>query len=81
MKHFVYIIQSVSNFEQYYVGLSQDPHARLAEHNAGKSTHTSKHRPWRLVHYGWFDSESKALAYEKYLKSGSGRAFASKRLR
>lgn len=81
MKHFVYIIQSAADPGQYYVGLSHDPHARLADHNAGKSSHTSKHRPWRLTHYSWFDCESKAVAYEKYLKSGSGRAFASKRLR
>lgn len=81
MKQFVYIVQSIPHPGEYYVGVSHNPDARLAEHNAGKSLHTRKYKPWRLVHYSWFESEAKALAYEKYLKSGSGRAFAIKRLR
>jgi hypothetical protein len=43
-------------------------------------THTAKHRPWRLKTYVGFSDEPKALAFEKYLKSASGRAFAKKRL-
>jgi putative endonuclease len=39
---------------------------------------TSKYRPWRLRIYFAFSDEARALAFEKYLKSGSGRAFAKK---
>jgi putative endonuclease len=53
---------------------------RLPEHNAGKSTHTAKFKPWELVWYCAFPDKYKALAFEKYLKSHSGRAFAKKRL-
>jgi putative endonuclease len=53
---------------------------RLPEHNAGKSAHTAKFKPWELVWYCAFPDKYKALAFEKYLKSHSGRAFAKKRL-
>jgi len=53
---------------------------RLAEHNARKSSHTAKYAPWRLVTYLGFSDERKAEAFERYIKSGSGHAFANKRL-
>jgi len=52
----------------------------LKSHNDGQSPHTSKFKSWKLVTYVAFSDESKAIDFEKYLKSGSGRAFAEKRL-
>ena len=52
---------------------------RLKDHNDGKCHHTSKHRPWKIETAIAFRSKEKAIAFEKYLKSHSGRAFASKR--
>ncbi|MBL8771968.1 MAG: GIY-YIG nuclease family protein [Phenylobacterium sp.] len=63
-----------------YVGLTSDLRTRLADHNAGKSPHTAKYRPWRLVAYIAFSDRAQAAAFEAYLKSGSGHAFARKRL-
>jgi len=60
--------------------LADDPEARLTKHNAGEVTHTSKYKPWRIKTYVAFSDEKRAFAFEKYLKSGSGRAFANKRL-
>jgi putative endonuclease len=77
---YVYIIRSVSSPAQEYTGLSEDLKQRLKDHNAGKSTHTSKYMPWELVWYCAFPEKKPALDFEKYLKSHSGRAFASKRL-
>lgn len=77
--HYVYLLESISASGQRYVGLSEDLKRRLAEHNAGKSSHTSKYAPWRLVSYVAFSDERKATAFERYLKSGSGHAFANKR--
>lgn len=77
---YVYILQSVLFQERFYVGTTKDVSARLEEHNAGKGEHSSKHKPWRLKTYIGFSDEKKAFAFEKYLKSGSGRAFAKKRL-
>lgn len=46
--HYVYILQSISDPNQFYTGLCKNVEARLHAHNAGQSPHTSKHRPWRL---------------------------------
>ena len=78
--HYVYLLQSEAFPGQRYVGLTTDLRRRLAEHNAGKSPHTSKYVPWRLVTHVAFSDEQKAEVFERYLKSGSGHAFASKRL-
>lgn len=77
---YVYIIRSKEFGEQEYIGATADLRRRIADHNSGKSTHTAKFAPWKLVWYGAFPDKHKALAFEKYLKSHSGRAFAKKRL-
>ena len=77
---YVYLLQSIHHPEQRYVGLTSDFNKRLSAHNAGQSPHTAKFRPWTLVGYLAFADEAKAAAFEKYLKSGSGHAFANKRL-
>jgi predicted GIY-YIG superfamily endonuclease len=77
---YVYLLQSISHPDQRYVGLTADVQKRLTAHNAGQSAHTAKFRPWKLAGYLAFMEEDKAAAFEKYLKSGSGRAFADKRL-
>jgi putative endonuclease len=77
---YVYLLQSDTAADQHYVGLTTDLKRRLVDHNAGKSSHTSKFTPWRLVTYVAFSDQAKATAFERYLKSGSGHAFARKRL-
>jgi predicted GIY-YIG superfamily endonuclease len=77
---YVYLIGSLSSTEQRYVGVTTDLKRRLQEHNSGKSYHTSKFKPWRLVTYLAFSDRTKAGSFERYLKSGSGHAFANKRL-
>jgi len=72
---YVYIIRSESFPEQEYIGATEDLKRRLPEHNAGRSAHTAKFKPWKLVWYCAFPDKYKALAFEKYLKSHSGRAF------
>ena len=78
--YYVYLIESRSSRSERYVGLTTDLKQRLREHNAGKSAHTSKFKPWKLITYIAFTDRAKAEAFERYLKSGSGHAFASKRL-
>jgi putative endonuclease len=78
--HYVYLLQSEAHVEQRCVGLTSDLRKRLADHNAGKSPHTSKYVPWKLVTYVAFSDQRKAETFERYLKSGSGHAFARKRL-
>jgi len=78
--HYVYLLESEPEPDRRYVGLTIDLRQRLQDHNAGKSSHTAKYRPWRVVTYVAFSNRSKAEAFERYLKSGSGHAFARKRL-
>jgi len=78
--HYVYILSSTADPNQRYIGASADLKQRFADHNAGKSAHTAKFRPWELECYLAFLQKQRAYEFEKYLKSHSGRAFAKKRL-
>lgn len=78
--YYVYIIKSLTCADQLYVGCTQDLKKRLSNHNAGTTEHTEKYRPWELVMYLAFNNKHKAVEFEKYLKSHSGRAFRNKRL-
>jgi predicted GIY-YIG superfamily endonuclease len=77
---YVYLLQSSNHAGRRYVGVTEDLRRRLVDHNAGASPHTAKFRPWRLVTYIAFSSRWQAQAFERYIKSGSGHAFARKRL-
>lgn len=78
--NYVYILRSVKTPERHYVGVTGDLRTRLRQHNAQKVPHTSKYAPWSIKTYVAFSEENLAFAFEKYLKSASGRAFAKKRL-
>ncbi len=77
---YVYILQSLDPADHFYVGVTDDLKSRLARHNAGQVPHTSKYKPWRIKTYLAFSDEAQALAFERYLKTASGRGFAKKRL-
>ncbi len=80
-KRFVYVLRNGENPPRYYTGLTSDVARRHAEHNAGGCTHTAKHRPWSIDVVIEFDDARRAVAFERYLKSGSGVAFARRHLR
>ena len=76
---YVYILQSESAPQHFYTGITENLRARLDKHNAGGVPHTAKHRPWRTKTAIAFTDRDRAIAFERYLKSASGRAFAKKR--
>lgn len=78
--YYIYILQTVNEPFHYYTGFTEDLSARLQSHNSGNCPHTSKFKPWRIKTAIAFSDRGKALEFETYLKSGSGRAFAEKRL-
>lgn len=78
IKRIVYVLKSASPKAHYYIGLTHDVHARLADHNAGRCRHTARYRPWRLHVTIELPDEQRGAAFERYLKSGSGRAFAKR---
>src|SRR5262245_35950396 len=77
-KRFVYVLKNRETVPRYYVGLTNDVAARLTWHNTGHGSHTNKHRPWDVHVVVAFSNEEQAIRFERYLKSGSGRAFAKR---
>ena len=75
---YVYMLQSIERVDRYYVGITEDLQERLKIHNACRCPYTSKHAPWRIKTAVAFRDKDRAIAFEKYLKSHSGRAFANK---
>jgi putative endonuclease len=77
-RRFVYILRSAADAGSHYVGVASDVDERLEWHNGGPSGYTRRHRPWRVLVSLEFPDEAAAIRFEKYLKSGSGRAFAKR---
>jgi putative endonuclease len=80
-KRIVYVLRSDADPTRYYTGLTSDMAARLAAHNAGRCPHTVSGKPWIIDVVVEFSDERRAVALEKYLKSGSGHEFARRHLR
>ena len=75
---FVYILRSDSDPDRHYVGRTSSLDERLAWPNEGPCGYTKHHRPWSVVVSLEFPDESRAARFERYLKTGSGRAFAKR---
>jgi putative endonuclease len=78
--HYAYILKSESHPAQRYIGSTSDLKGRLKLHNSGNSAHTSKFPPWLLDAYFAFSDKQRAAAFERYLKSRSGKAFMKRHL-
>lgn len=77
-KRFVYVLRSDADPTKHYVGVASNPEERLVWHNTGPCGYTVNHRPWSIAVSIEFPTEREAVRFEKYLKSGSGRAFAKR---
>jgi len=77
--YYVYILKSQKD-NSYYTGFTSDLNSRIKEHNAGVGEYSSTKLPFELVWHCCFKNKIQAIQFEKYLKSGSGFAFARKRL-
>jgi predicted GIY-YIG superfamily endonuclease len=77
-KRFVYILRSQSDPSRHYVGITGDVDTRLEWHNNGPCGYTRAYRPWKVIVSIEFPTERQAVRFERYLKSGSGRAFATR---
>jgi predicted GIY-YIG superfamily endonuclease len=71
----VYLIESTHYQGHHYVGITDDLKQRFIDHNAGRSSHTRKFKPWRLISYTALAAQKVAGEFESYLKTGSGKAF------
>ena len=77
--YYVYLLRSLKDLSKTYIGYTTNLDERLETHNSGGSIYTQQDKPWKLIMYLAFDSEQKAKDFEKYIKVGSGHAFAKKR--
>jgi len=77
---YVYILRSKHGSEHFYSGFTENLDDRLKHHNSGAVPATAPYRPWELKTAIAFTDREHALAFERYLKAQSGRAFAKKRL-
>lgn len=75
-----YILKSDLDGRYYYGYTERSVEDRLREHNDGKSFHTNKFRPWKLIWFASFSTKEQAQDFERYLKTPSGHAFSHKRL-
>ncbi len=76
---YAYILQSLKD-KSYYTGYTSDLKRQLNKHNTKGQKYTSQKVPYVLKWYCAFEKKSQAIAFEKYLKQGSGFAFARKHL-
>lgn len=77
---YVYIIQSEKDPKRFYTGFTESLKDRLTQHNAGSVPASQPFRPWKWKTCIAYTNRNQALAFERYLKTRSGRAFAKKRL-
>ena len=77
--YYVYIIQSEKDGSRY-VGSTADLKRRIQEHNRDDAKYTSSKTPYSVIWYCAFKTKKKSIEFEKYLKHGSGHAFAKKHL-
>lgn len=78
--HYVCCLRSKQHPKFRYAGYSAYLKQRLLDHNQGCNPSTVHFTPLHLDGYVAFRDKARALAFERYLKSGSGHAFAKRRL-
>ena len=77
---YVYILQSLIDPQKTYIGYTADLTQRFNDHNAGKSIYTVRFKPWKMASFIAIESQEKAIALEKYLKTNAGKKFLKNRL-
>jgi len=75
---YTYVLESIRKPGTRYIGHTSNLRKRLECHNAGETRSTSKDRPWKVKLYVAFETRRLSRDFERYLKSGSGHAFAKR---
>ncbi len=75
---YVYILRSIQDPSQIYVGCTNNLEERMAAHNNGKSFHTAKYIPWKLDFYAAFKTKELAFKFENYLKTPNGKQLSKR---
>ena len=67
---YTYILRSLSQPEQRYIGSTSDLKSRLIKHNSGEVPHTSKFKPWKIEAYFAFETKEKAENFKSIMDFG-----------
>ena len=78
--HYVYILKSQKDRSKFYIGETIDLAVRLKQHNKGMCSYSRRFAPWSIETYITFSNAKLAKEFERYLKTGSGKAFLKRRL-
>lgn len=78
MKQYVYFLRCSDGTT--YTGCTNNLDKRMERHRKGQVHYTKTRLPFELVTYIVFTDKQKAYDFERYSKSGSGKAFSKKRL-
>jgi len=72
--YYVYAIKSIAK-KYIYVGLTNNPERRIAQHNCKKERTTRSYAPFNTIRIEQYETRLEARKREKYLKSGSGKEY------
>jgi len=78
--HYVYVISS-KNHKYIYVGLTNNPERRIAQHQDGRERTTEPYRPFEKLLIEEFQTRPLAREREKYLKSGIGKEWIKEKMK
>ena len=78
--YYTYILKS-SDFDKFYVGMTQDCAKRLLEHNSGKTTSNKAFIPWKIIYVEEYQTREEARAREVYFKTAAGRRWRKQNLK
>jgi putative endonuclease len=77
--YYTYVLRSEID-NKLYVGWTEDIERRLSEHNNGSVVSTNSRKPFKLIYYEACNKKEDAIAREKALKTGFGRAYIKRRV-
>jgi putative endonuclease len=77
--YYTYVLYS-SDFDQIYIGQTNNLEKRLTEHNSGLSASTKRYLPWQMIYFERYEGRREAMFREKELKSHQGRNWIRKEL-
>ena len=70
---YVYVLRSIKDPNEIYIGYTVNLRERFSRHQKGLVQSTKPYRPWKLIFYEAYISKVDAKRREKYLKTAKGK--------
>lgn len=81
MFFYIYVLKSLNEREEFYIGYTDNLKKRLQEHNRGAVTSTKRYLPWKLIYFEACLHREDAQRRENYFKTSQGRRLLKRRLK